>query len=110
MASVRTLAYSMAAGGANPAPTPVLVMSSNPTEIAWSATASQPWIGLSAASGQTPAEVTVSVAGTGLAAGTYAGQVTFQAQGGPAWTVPVTLTVADPAPPQVKIRLPIIQR
>jgi len=52
------------------------------------------WLNVSAPSGTAPSTVTVSVSTQGLAAGTYSGQVLFQAPSGN-MTVPVTLVVAD---------------
>src|SRR3954469_25215317 len=78
MASEEKLSYAMAAGGANPNSTLLLLMSSTPSEIAWTASVGGSWLKLNTASGKTPAEVTVSVNVAGLNAGTYQGKITFQ--------------------------------
>ena len=61
----------------------------------WTASASAAWIVLSAASGSTPASLSVSVNPSGLAAGTYTGTITVAPSGGAngPQTVNVSLTV-----------------
>jgi hypothetical protein len=109
MASEGKLSFAMAAGGANPASVQLLVMSSTPTNIGWSASVTGAWLKVDGASGQTPDEVTVSVNGAGLAVGVYQGEINFTGGASP-WTIPVTLTVADPAGPSLQLHLPTISR
>ena len=108
LVSDEELSFAMAAGGANPAPTTLLAMSSNPQEIGWTVSVKGAWLKVDRTSGNTPAEVTVSVAGSGLAAGVYEGEITFQGGASP-WTIPVTLTVADQSLPKIQLLMPMIR-
>jgi hypothetical protein len=109
MASAEELSFAMAAGGANPASVTLLLISSLPTtNIGWSASVNGAWLKVDVASGDTPAEVTVSVNGAGLPVGVHQGQITFQGGASP-WTIPVTLRVADPSAPQMRLSLPTIR-
>jgi hypothetical protein len=73
--------------------------------LSWTAAKSQSWISLSAASGTTPATLTVGASASSMSAGTYTGTVTITAAGagGSPATVNVTLTVSavsvPPTPP-----------
>jgi uncharacterized protein (TIGR03437 family) len=64
--------------------------------LAWTATASDPWLSGSPASGTAPSTLTVSVSTTGLSAGTYTGSVQIAAVGASntPLSIPVSLTVA----------------
>jgi hypothetical protein len=109
MASAEELSFAMAAGGSNPTSTELLLLSSAPTEVNWTASVTGPWLKVDVASGQTPDEVVVSVNGAGLGVGVYSGQIVFTGGASP-WTIPVTLTVASSAGPSLKTRLPVVSR
>jgi uncharacterized protein (TIGR03437 family) len=74
-------------------PRPVFVSSSG-APIAFSASADQPWLAISPASGATPANVNISVKPAGLSTGTYTGTVQF----GQGVAIQVSLTVIAPPP------------
>jgi hypothetical protein len=109
LASAQTLSFSMAAGETNPAPVSLLLMSSTPADIAWTASVEGSWLKVDANSGSTPDEVTISVDGSKLGVGAYQGAITFQGGAG-AWTIPVTLKVADPSTPEMQMHLPTLYR
>lgn len=72
-----SLSFSGVAGSSNAASQPLTISTSG----SWTASASQPWITLSASSGTGPATISVGAALNGLIAGTYSGNVTFSAAG-----------------------------
>lgn len=109
LASMQEIDFAMAAGGANPDPVTLLLMSSTPTDIAWSSQVEGSWLSVNVKSGQTPAEVTIAANGAGLPVGVHQGKVTFSGGAG-SWTVNVTLTVASPAAPSMRLHLPAIVR
>ncbi|MGE5323156.1 MAG: N,N-dimethylformamidase beta subunit family domain-containing protein, partial [Actinomycetota bacterium] len=78
-----------------PAAQPINVYNEGTGTLGWTASASASWIVLSAASGSTPATLSVSVNPIGLAAGTYTGTVTVTPSGGATGpqTINVSLTV-----------------
>ena len=83
-------------GSANPAAQSIDVVTA--VGVAWTASASQPWLSLSSNSGTGSGSVNVSVDPGGLAVGTYNGTITFTApSSGETATVPVTLNVVVPA-------------
>ncbi|MBI2568928.1 MAG: hypothetical protein HYV63_18055 [Candidatus Schekmanbacteria bacterium] len=95
------LPFIFESGGALPAPLEVGISHSGPAELAWTAAADQPWIGLDATSGTTPATLSVSVDPSGFAAGAYFGSVRITAPGAEAGTpaiVLVTLAVDGGGP------------
>ncbi len=92
-AAPATLAFVQAVGGAAPPPQSVTV--SAPGGTAWTASADQGWVLLSATSGTPPSTVNVSVNATGLAAGSYSARITFSAQGRNA-SVDVSLALSTP--------------
>jgi hypothetical protein len=65
---------------------------------AFTVSADRTWVGVSPASGSTPATLTVSVEAGGLAPGTYSATVTAEAGGSAAGTLAVTLTVTERPP------------
>jgi uncharacterized repeat protein (TIGR01451 family) len=73
----------LTAGGTASPPVAQLVSIDNSGDgaLSWSAAADQPWIQLNAASGPTPANLSVSVDAAGLAAGEHIGKVTITAAG-----------------------------
>ena len=87
--------FTATAGGANPANQSLSITNTGGGSLSWTASANQPWLTVSPASGTAPSTVTVSVNITGLAAGTFSGAITISATGATNTpvTVPVTLTV-----------------
>ncbi len=82
----------------------VQITNSGNGALAWTATASDPWLTVSPESGTAPSTLTVSVSTTGLSAGTYNGSVQIAATGASntPLSIPVTLTVAA-APPSLVV-------
>src|SRR5690349_1260307 len=70
-----TLAFVQAVGGTVPPTQSVSVAAASGT--AWTASANQPWVTLSATSGTAPSTVDVGVNSTGLNAGSYNANITF---------------------------------
>jgi len=91
--------------GRNPASQTVQITNAGSGTLSWSASADQPWIGLSPTSGTAPSTVTVSVTAIGMAAGSYSGQITISAPGAQGSPVTVfvilSLTPVQPAILQV---------
>jgi len=93
--SPATLSFTAQRGGANPPVQGLQVTASDASSIPWTATSSAAWLSVSPASGNTPANVSVSVNITGLAAGSYTGQVSLASGGGTPATVSVSLNVSE---------------
>jgi uncharacterized protein (TIGR03437 family) len=94
-AAPASLAFSYTAGGAAPASQSIQITNSGAGTLAWTATASASWLSISPASGTAPSALSVSISPTGLAAGTYNGNVSIASTGASntPLTVAVTLTV-----------------
>ena len=95
-AAPSTISFSAQVGAAAPA-TQSLTIGENPAgSIAFTASADQAWITLSAASGTTSSAIKVGANISGLAAGSYSGHVNISAAGvsNAPMSVPVTLVVA----------------
>ena len=93
-----SLEFAYTAGGTVPAAQPIQISNSGTgtAALSWTATASDPWLSVSPASGTAPSTLSVSVSPAALSAGTYQGSIQIAAVGAsnsPA-SVPVTLTVA----------------
>jgi uncharacterized protein (TIGR03437 family) len=87
------LQFSYTVGGTTPPPQPIQVTNSGGGTLTWNATATVPWLALSAS---TPSNLAVSLLPAGLSAGMYAGSVQVSGTGasnGPV-SIPVTLEVA----------------
>ncbi len=80
----------------------------NPDPIAWTAAASDPWVGLSATSGTTPGSVAVSADTDALPNGRYTAAVTFTALGDRDNTAIVNLSVT--VRNYVSVYLPLVLR
>jgi uncharacterized protein (TIGR03437 family) len=95
-----SLQFAYTAGGAVPAAESIQIANSGTGTLAWTASASQSWLSLSATSGTAPSTVSVSVTPASLAAGTYSGTVTITASGASnsPITVAVSLTVTASTP------------
>ncbi len=91
------LQFAWTAGTAAPAAQSISIANSGSGTLSWTATASDPWLTLSSASGTAPSTLTVSIATAGLTAGTYTSSIQIAASGAsntPA-SIGVTLTVTD---------------
>ncbi len=102
-----TLTFNFQTGGAVPAAQGIAVTTAGTalnftTSAATSSGGS--WLAVNQASATTPAQLSITVNPSGLAAGTYNGTVTLTPSGagaGPAAVATVTLVVTAPAPPSV---------
>ncbi|MGI8770894.1 MAG: BACON domain-containing protein [Acidobacteriaceae bacterium] len=103
--SPSTLTYSGTVGGAAPA-SQTLSLQTSPTSAAYTVSSDASWLTATPASGSTPASVQVSVSPTGLAAGTYSGNITVSvpSASNPTVKVPVTFTVTVPAGSVFKLK------
>jgi hypothetical protein len=90
--------FAATAGGANPAQQNISIANNGGGTLNWSASKSQSWLTLSAASGSAPASLGLSVATGSLTAGTYTDTVTITSAGvsGSPQTVAVTFVVSAP--------------
>ena len=99
------LTFTKQLNAANPAAQSISVSNSQAgSTLAWSVSASQPWITVTPTSGTNTGTVSVTVNGTGLAVGAHTGLVTITAVGatGSPQTVSIAFTVtADTTPPTV---------
>jgi hypothetical protein len=77
------------------------------SEITWSVTADQPWLLVSEAAGNTPAELTLSVDTANLAPGVYSGNLTFTSPEVPGQSISVVVSFTLP---QFEIVLPVVVR
>jgi glucose/arabinose dehydrogenase/PKD repeat protein len=96
-----SLSFSATVGGAQPAAQNLNIANTGGQTLSFTTSDNASWLGVTPASGTAPATASVSVTHAGLTAGTYTGAVTVTgagANGSPA-TIPVTLTVSDPPPP-----------
>lgn len=92
--SPSSLSFTYQIGGATPAAQPVSITSSG-SAVSFTAAGSATWLGVTPSSGSTASSVSVSVNPSGLAAGTYSGNVTITSSGASnsPKSIPVTLTV-----------------
>jgi hypothetical protein len=103
--SPTSLTFSAQEGGSNPASQSVTVRNSGGGTLNWSGTSSVGWLRLSPTSGSLTGgnsqSVSVSVNISGMAAGTYTGNITFSAPGaqGSPQVVLVTLTIRGAVQP-----------
>jgi uncharacterized protein (TIGR03437 family) len=106
-ASPQSLSFSYTSGASNPAAQTISIASSTGSNLLFSATATLTtgvgWLSVTPTSGTTPSSVSVSVNGSGLAAGTYNGNITIAATGSANVVIPVTLTVTTVAPSIVAV-------
>ncbi len=91
--STHAAAFSAMAGGSNPAAQSVSIGNSGGGALNWTATKTQSWLTLTAASGLAPATLSIGALTSGLAAGVYSDTVTIAAGAAGTQTVAVTLTV-----------------
>jgi len=91
----RAVSFEYEAGHSDPSPRTVRVFSSGAPLAFTAAAHGGTWISVTPAGGTTPGSVSISVDPTGLASGTYTGNVYIAAQGATGVTVPVVLRVAS---------------
>jgi adhesin/invasin len=84
-------------GGTAPDPQTATIASLSNSQLPWSVTGSAPWLTVSPTSGTTPAEITLSVNGAGLAPGQYGALVTVADTVGDQQSIFVTFTVTGAA-------------
>ncbi len=94
------LSFAYTNGGSAPAAQNISIANSGGGALAWTASASDYWLVISAASGSAPATVAVSINPVNLAAGTYTGsvQIASAGAGGSPASVAVTLVVTGTPP------------
>lgn len=107
LASSTQISIVAPAGGPNPAAAELLLISSTPQELDWTAAESLPWLTLQPTSGTTPATVSIQANVTGLSPGIYVGQIRFSS-GTAVRVVPVRLVVT--AEGQSPLFLPVVRR
>jgi hypothetical protein len=95
------LTFTAVQGGGNPSPASIAVSNLGAGTLQWAASISgnAPWLGISSASGATPAVIVTSVDAAGLTAGSYQSAITV-ISGSQHKTVSVILTVQPPTPAQ----------
>jgi len=100
--SPTTLSFNYQIGGTIPAAQTISVASSG-TALSYTASAGSSWLTALPVNGTTPGTVSVSISPQGLAAGVYSGDVIVAATGAgnSAQIVTVSVTVIDPAAPQL---------
>lgn len=102
--SPQVLTFNYTVGSAAPAAQSVSVTNGGGGTLAWTASTSATWVGLSAASGTAPATLSVSVNPANLAAGSYPASVQITSVGATGSPVSVSVTLAiQAAPPAVNI-------
>ena len=89
-----SLNFAAQAGASSVAPAALSITNTGTGTLSFTGTSDQTWLGLSPASGTTPATLAVSPSTTGLKAGTYTGHVTLTG-GGTTKTVTVVLTITS---------------
>lgn len=100
--SVQSLEFTHQAGGPTPAAQTFTVSTTGQAAEFTIGTVSSGWLSASPASGTTPREITVTVNPQNLASGSYNGTITVIAAGlsGSPRTIPVTLVITAPPPPE----------
>jgi outer membrane protein assembly factor BamB len=95
--SPTALTFNYTIGSAQPSPATLTVSNTGTGTLIFTANSNQPWLSVSPASGTATQAESVSVSTTGLAAGTYSGQIVITATGatGSPVTIPVTLNVVN---------------
>jgi len=89
-------------GGPLPAQQPPISVTSSSAPLNFTAsTSGEPWLSISPLNGTTPASVGVTISVSGLPAGNYTSTITISAPGEPFVTVPVKLSITEPAAPTI---------
>lgn len=91
--SPNSLSFNATQGAPNP-PNQGFDVTSNPSGVSWIASTNVTWLGVLPSSGTTPTTAIASVNTSGLAVGTYTGQVTISASG-TSVNLPVTLNITS---------------
>jgi hypothetical protein len=99
-AAPNAFSFSATVNGTAPAQQSVVFISTPAAPLPFTMSANQSWITMSATSGTTRATVQLGVNPTGMAAGSYSGQVTVTptGAGNPPITIPVSLSVTAATP------------
>jgi ASPM-SPD-2-Hydin domain-containing protein len=99
-AAPTALSFVAAVNGSAPAAETATFIATPATPLPFTMTATQPWITMSASSGVTKSTIQFGVNTTGMAVGTYSGQVvvTPTGAGNPPMTIPVSLTISTATP------------
>ena len=104
LATPSLLSFSVSGGGVAPA-AQTLAIASSGAAVSFTASASTSsggnWLAVSPSSGTTPASLSVSIALTNLAAGTYQGAVTLSSTSASSLAIGVTLTVTGANAPVI---------
>jgi hypothetical protein len=95
--STTSLTFAATAGGSSTATQPVNITNSGSGTLNWTATKTQSWLTLSAASGTAPSTLNIGANPASLGAGQYTDTVTVTS-GSSSQTVSITLNVSAPAP------------
>jgi uncharacterized protein (TIGR03437 family) len=103
-ASPGSLAFAASSGGAPPQ-AQVISLASSVAGVAFSASASDPWLSVTPARGAVPSTLQVAVDPANLAAGTYRATITITTPNAtpPQTTVAVTFTVQPSTPPKLSL-------
>ena len=91
--SPRELTFNYSIGGLAPALQSVSIANANAGALSWSASSSAAWLIVTPTSGTAASTISVSVNPSGLAAGTFSGNITVAAPGAASQTVAVTLSI-----------------
>jgi len=98
-ATPANLTFTLTQGAGNSSPVSLTISNSGGGTEVWSASATQPWLGLSQTSGTAPSTINVNANPTGLNPGTYNDTITITATGASNSPVMVPVTfVVNPAP------------
>jgi len=104
--SPAALQFAYTTGGSVPSAQSIQITNSGSGALAWTATASDAWLNLSAASGTAPSTLSVSVSPVLLSAGTYTGTVQIAAAGASNTPLSVAVTLTVTAAPAVLVVAP----
>ena len=93
--SANILGFAAIAGASNPATQSVTITNSGSGTLTWNASATQPWLTLSANSGTAPSTLVINAVTAGLPPGTYTDSIVVNSPGatGSPQTINVTLNV-----------------
>ncbi|MGI9265049.1 MAG: sulfatase-like hydrolase/transferase, partial [Gammaproteobacteria bacterium] len=98
MPSDNNLTFTVGEGAGSPPDQTVSLDTSDGTQATYTVESSHSWLSATPTTGNTKADLVVSVDPTGLAAGTHNGTIMISAPGFPAETVTVTLVIVEPPP------------
>jgi len=98
-----SLTFQCTIGGASPSGQTIQLTNSGGGVLNWTATSSVSWLKVTPASGAAPSTLTVSVAVSGLAAGTYNGSIQISSAGASNTPVAVSVTLTLAPPPSLAV-------